>query len=628
MACFKCKMCGGTLDVTPTDTVVTCEYCGTRQTLPRLDSERKANLYARANRHRADNDYDRAAEIYEQILAEDNTDAEAYWSLVLCRYGIEYVKDPATGRRIPTVNRAQMTAVTADPDYRAALEHADVCQRTVYEEEARAIDEIQRGILEISEKEAPFDVFICYKETDENGKRTRDSVLAQELYFGLQSEGFRVFFSRITLEDKLGSAYEPYIFAALRSARVMVVVGTRPEYFNAVWVKNEWKRYLALIKAGERKTLIPAYRDMDPYELPEEFSYLQAQDMERLGFMQEMIRGIKKLLADSTPRTERAYQGTKGHDPKALLARAFQYLSDGDFSSADSYFERVLDRDPEHPEAHLGRLMVEYRAKERDDLFRCEDDCLSSPNYERALNFAERRDPKLFEFLQTMQEQCCVGEFDKKFAALKSRLDRALTARDYENLAFDFENLKSEPWALSSSHYDEADALVELCRDKARELRGEDPLPRNEKKSSFTGDIRSTIENVADSAINTAGQFASEAYHTVRREFENYEERNRRREEEKQRKREERAKKRKHSLIALIFTWIFYVLTFLFVLITLDGDPSYDAIAVFGILGTATLLIYLSPKGARNLFGKPKGIPKWVALTVAIALAFSIIILV
>ena len=59
----------------------------------------------------------------------------------------------------------------------------------------------------------------------------------------------------------------------------MVVLGTKPEYFNAVWVKNEWSRYLALIKAGQKKILIPAYKDMDPYDLPEEFSHLQAQDM-------------------------------------------------------------------------------------------------------------------------------------------------------------------------------------------------------------------------------------------------------------------------------------------------------------------------------------------------------------
>ena len=228
MSIFKCKMCGGTLEISPNETVATCEYCGTQQTLPKLDDERRANLYDRANHFRRNNEFDKAMGIYEKILNEDNSDAEAYWSLVLCRYGIEYVEDPATHKRVPTVNRAQFTSIFDDDNYKSALKYADSLQRSVYEAEANTINEIQKGILAISAKEDPFDVFICYKESDSDGRRTPDSVLANELYHELTNEGFKVFFSRITLEDKLGTAYEPYIFAALNSAKVMVVLGTKP----------------------------------------------------------------------------------------------------------------------------------------------------------------------------------------------------------------------------------------------------------------------------------------------------------------------------------------------------------------------------------------------------------------
>ena len=56
MAIFRCKMCGGDLEITEGQSVCTCEYCGTEQTLPRLDSDRKANLYDRANHFRRNND--------------------------------------------------------------------------------------------------------------------------------------------------------------------------------------------------------------------------------------------------------------------------------------------------------------------------------------------------------------------------------------------------------------------------------------------------------------------------------------------------------------------------------------------------------------------------------------------
>ena len=390
MSIFKCKMCGGTIEFNEGDTIGVCDSCGTKQTLPRLDSDRKANLYDRANHFRRNNEFDKAMSIYENILNEDQTDAEAYWSIVLCRYGIEYVEEPATHRRVPTVNRAQFTSIFDDEDYKSALKNADALQRSIYEDEARTINEIQKGILEISSKEEPFDVFICYKETDANGRRTPDSVLATDLYHQLTNEGFKVFFSRITLEDKLGQEYEPYIFAALNSANAMVVLGTKPEHFNAVWVKNEWSRYLALIKAGAKKTLIPAYRDMDPYDLPDEFSHLQAQDMSKLGFMQDLIRGIKKIVKTDEPKPiikETVVTPAATAATAPLLRRAFMFLEDGEWQSADEYCEKVLDVEPENAKAYLGKLMAELKVRKCDDLKDQPVPFDDRNNYKKAVRF-------------------------------------------------------------------------------------------------------------------------------------------------------------------------------------------------------------------------------------------------
>ena len=393
MAVFKCKMCGGSLEIN-NETIAICEYCGTKQTLPKLSDERRVNLYDRANHFRRNNEFDKAMSIYEQILNEDTTDAETYWSLVLCRYGIEYVEDPSSHKRIPTVNRAQFTSIFDDNNYKSALQYADENQRSIYEAEAKTINDIQKGILEISQKEEPFDVFICYKESDNNGRRTPDSVLAQELYFQLKQEGFKVFFSRITLEDKLGTAYEPYIFAALNSAKVMVVLGTRPEHFNAVWVKNEWSRYLSLIKNGAKKVLIPAYKDMDPYDLPEEFSHLQAQDMSKLGFMQDLIRGIKKLAQISTPKTTVVTETVVANETvniSPLLKRAFMFLEDGEWDNANEYCERILDIDPECAQAYLGKLMANLKVRKIEDLGTLKFYYNENPNYQKAYRFADKK---------------------------------------------------------------------------------------------------------------------------------------------------------------------------------------------------------------------------------------------
>lgn len=236
---IKCKMCGGDIDFIPGATYGTCEYCGSTSTIPQAEDENKLNRYNRANHFRRQCEFDKAVAAYEKILEQDDTDAEAHWGAVISRFGIEYVEDPATHQRIPTCHRVQVASILTDEDYLAAVENApDEESRRIYQEEAARIAEIQKGILAISANEKPYDVFICYKETDENGQRTRDSQWAQDVYYGLTEQGLKVFFSRITLEDKLGQQYEPYIFAALNSAKVMVVIGSRPEYFNAVWVKK------------------------------------------------------------------------------------------------------------------------------------------------------------------------------------------------------------------------------------------------------------------------------------------------------------------------------------------------------------------------------------------------------
>ena len=394
MAIFKCKMCGGALEIN-NETVAVCQYCGTKQTLPKLDDDRKANLYDRANHFRRNNEFDKAMGIYEQILNEDNTDAESYWSLVLCRYGIEYVEDPTSHKRIPTINRSQFTSVFDDEDYKSAIKYADGSQKEIYESEANAINEIHKKILAISSQEEPFDVFICYKESDNSGRRTPDSVLATELYHELVREGFKVFFSRITLEDKLGQEYEPYIFAALNSAKVMVVLGTKPEYFNAVWVKNEWSRYLALIKNGERKILIPAYKEMDPYDLPEEFSHLQAQDMSKLGFMQDLIRGIKKVNnATEASHIEAKTPTDNTNNISAILDRAFIHLETKEWTKANRLFEEALKINPRLSDAYLGKCMVDLYIENRELIIKKGKSTLNNKNFKLAFRFAGEQQKK------------------------------------------------------------------------------------------------------------------------------------------------------------------------------------------------------------------------------------------
>ena len=398
MAIIKCKMCGGDLNVEENSQIAVCEYCGTQQTVPKQDNEKKLTLFARANRLRFACEFDKAAGVYESIVAEFPEEAEAYWGLVLCKYGIEYVDDPATGKKIPTCHRSSFDSVLEDANFELVMEYSDVVTRKLYREEAKAIEELRRGIIEVSSREEPYDIFICYKETDENGQRTLDSVLAQDLYDALTEKGYRVFFSRITLEDKLGQEYEPYIFAALNSARVMLAVGTDYEYYNAPWVKNEWSRYLQLIAAGQKKSLIPCYKNIDAYDMPKEFAKLQAQDLGKVGATQDLLRGIEKLLGKTSEsailQQPAPIPGAAAPNVDSLLRRGNLFLEDGDWENANSYFNRVLDIAPECGIAYLCRASVNWECKTLEMLQRkyenASDMAVSSNrDFAKAIRFAD-----------------------------------------------------------------------------------------------------------------------------------------------------------------------------------------------------------------------------------------------
>lgn len=394
MAIIKCKMCGGDIELTADKTFGTCDFCGSIMTFPKVDDEQRAAAFNRGNHFRRIGEFDKALAVYERIVREDDTDAEAHWCCALCRFGIEYVEDPATYEYLPTCHRASFDSFLEDVDYLAALEHSEGITKRQYQKDGAKIAEVQRGILVTSQNAEPYDVFVCYKESDENGDRTRDSLMAQDIYYQLTEQGRKVFFARITLEDVAGTQYEPYIFAALNSAKVMIVVGTKPEYLNAVWVKNEWSRFLAMMKKDRHKLLLPCYRDMDPYDMPEALSVLQSYDMGKIGFIQDLTRGIAKVLdAEKKPETVKetvVVQQTAAPvtNITPLLKRAFMFLEDGDWNSANEYCEKVLDADPECAEAYLGKLMAELHVKNPEELKDQAKPFNSKNNYQKTMRFA------------------------------------------------------------------------------------------------------------------------------------------------------------------------------------------------------------------------------------------------
>ncbi len=567
MAVFKCKMCGGTLEITENQSLVTCEFCGTGQTLPKFNDERKVTLFTRANHLRFNCEFDKAAGVYESIVTEFPDEAEAYWGLVLCKYGIEYVDDNK-GKKIPTCHRTLPVSIMEDKDFLSACDYADTSSKLVYREEAKVIDGIQKKILQIASTEKPYDIFICYKETDENtGARTEDSAIAQDIYTELIKEGYKVFFSRVTLREVAGTEYEPYIYAALSSAKIMLAIGTKFEYYDAVWVKNEWSRFISMMADNSSKALIPCYRNMDAYDIPKEFKNMQALDMGDVTFFASLTANINRLLPKEKKSVNETVVINSGNTQiESLLKRAFMFLEDGDFARADDFCEQVLNTDPECAQAYLGKLMAELGVNKKESLKNLEKPFDKNNNYQKAIRFAdEKLKATLTGYIEHINTRNENARIESVYCQAKAKMGKNTEQSLAEAITL-FKSIKA---------YRDSAALIEECIAKKETVRKDNIYDNAVSKmnNGIISDYKSAIKLFESiSGWKDADEQIKKCLKKIK-EIES-----RIDEEKKNRKRKE---KRKKTIITISSSVVAVIIVFVIVLNTIIINGKYnDAIAL------------------------------------------------
>lgn len=447
MAVFICRMCGGRL--TPLNKTATCkcDFCGIVQSVPLLDGEDKAEMCAAAERLRREYRYDKAIELYEELIRLSPTDADLYWALALCRCGTEYVS--RGGSLVPALNRTTARSLLSDEDYKTALKYAGGEQRAVMERQAAEIDAVRRRIVELSRGAEDYDVYINCRESDENGRRTSDSLIAADICARLSAEGLRVFFPHVCLEDKAVADWEPYIFSALNSAAVMIVAGTSADSFEDIWVRNAWSRFLAFTANDSRRRIIPAFRDMEANELPKELAGFQALDMSRLGFETDLAASVGNVLG-----TRRERNAPAASEP--LLRRARLFIEDRDYSGA----EQLLSELSESAEGYLLRLLSEYKLTSENELEELKTDFSDSENYRAAMRLGDE------SFRLKLRERNLTSLYNRCL----ENLDKARTDIQYRAAASE----------LRALNYRNSAGLADSADKKAAEISAENEIRRRE----------------------------------------------------------------------------------------------------------------------------------------------------
>ncbi|MBQ6170974.1 MAG: hypothetical protein IJK30_13600 [Ruminococcus sp.] len=361
---YICKMCGGIISPDDGTGVCDCEHCGSRQTYPLRYFGDHAEMYNKACQLRLKTDFEGAEKLFTRLSEEIPNESEGFWGVLMCRCGLEYEDDPISGMKIPVCSRTATGEITADPNYHAALLTATPSQGAFYRREAAALEMLRRETVERVGTGEKYDVFICCRLTDESGRSTPDSIVAEEICHQLTEEGMKVFYAPVTLTDIPESEYEPYVNAAIGNSSALLAVGCKAENFAAPKFRSEWSRCGAAVKRGESRLFYVCIKNTDPRDLPTELREYPVKDVTRMGFLTEVIRSINALGDSSGSRPRSIAKKT----PEKLIRRMKIFLADEDFDAAEEYSGLILDADPYCWQAHFARFLADNGCRSTDDL--------------------------------------------------------------------------------------------------------------------------------------------------------------------------------------------------------------------------------------------------------------------
>ena len=320
-----CRTCKFTFAFPMSEGTYECPACGAVNGRPQAQGASYDHL-KRATYQRLACDFHNAEISYQHVLLEHPEEHEAHWGLVLCRYGVEYVRDAKTGKLMPTVHSVRKKPMQADSDFLAACDYAPEEVRAQYEAEAAYIDDAMAGIRELAETQLPYDVFICHKKTVPDSENlTPEYGKASEMAHHLEKQGYRVFFAPEAIKGELGADYEAAIYHALDTAKVMLMFCANADYVTSAWVRSEWTRFLEMTLERDGKRLVPLlYGDFTPAKLPREIRpyRLECVTMDSFTAASDILRLLEKCCGERGKVEEKKPAPAKPAPAKAASAKS------------------------------------------------------------------------------------------------------------------------------------------------------------------------------------------------------------------------------------------------------------------------------------------------------------------
>ena len=122
--------------------------------------------------------------------------------------------------------------------------------------------------------------------------------------------------------------------------------------------------------------------------MPKEFAKLQAQDMGKVGAIQDLLRGVDKIMGGNSSAAAQPPQAATNATAESLLKRAQMFLEDKDSKLATEYAQKVLDIDPECADAYMVLLLATWEIGTWEEAGSNIIKVVQSREYKRAKQFA------------------------------------------------------------------------------------------------------------------------------------------------------------------------------------------------------------------------------------------------
>lgn len=290
MAIFKCKHCGYDMNLSSGFDILECPNCNAVQIVPEPDVEKKISLYNVANRLRMLKEFSKASSIYEAIAAKFD-EVEAYYGILLCKYGVIYDGDDLKCSII------RPNSIYFDPDYLTACDISTDSQLDIMTIEADLIENSQKELKKLAEQYKNSDITILVNDSN---KKNDSYIVAKEIYEVLKAEGKKVFFPSIHLASLEGDLKEACLYKALSTSKLLVLFATNPTRLNEKCVIDVLNKYYDFYELDNKKyKIVPCLKDIDESDIPYAIKGLDIIDLGKDTFIDKILD-----VVDSTFKVE------------------------------------------------------------------------------------------------------------------------------------------------------------------------------------------------------------------------------------------------------------------------------------------------------------------------------------